>query len=145
LFFLRAEGLRAGAGGFSTDVDEVCALVEHRERVLDGAFGMKEGAAVGEGVRRDVEDAHDEGGFAERKGAGAELPGEWWGADESHTGTMLQSEASERRALSGRTVLDTTVSENAVSEVRLGVWACGRASDGSGWCGYKAQGGETGS
>jgi hypothetical protein len=91
LFFLRADGLRAGARGFSSDVDEVGAFIEHGERVLDGTFGIEESAAVGKGVGGDVEDAHDEGAFAERKPMGAELPGGTKAADERHTGTMLHS------------------------------------------------------
>ena len=37
-------------------------------------FGGVKEAAVGEGVGRDVEDAHDEGSLAKREGAGAEVP-----------------------------------------------------------------------
>jgi hypothetical protein len=36
--------------------------------------GRVEMAAVGKGVGRDVEDAHNEGSLTEREGAGAEVP-----------------------------------------------------------------------
>ncbi len=77
LFFCR-ERRGVGAGGFAADVEDVGAFVEHGEGVGEGSFGGVFGgvevAAVGEGVGRDVEDAHDEGARAEREGAGAEVP-----------------------------------------------------------------------
>jgi hypothetical protein len=44
------------------------------EGSLGGVLGGVEVAAVGEGVGRDVEDAHEDGPLAQRKGAGAEVP-----------------------------------------------------------------------
>ncbi len=66
-----AEFLGAGAGGFAADVDEVGALIEHGEGVLDGGVRVEKRAAIGERVGGDVEDAHDEGALAEWQGAGA--------------------------------------------------------------------------
>src|SRR4051812_45590105 len=41
-----------------------------------GGFGGGEPAAVGKAVRRDVDDAHHQGGRAEGQGAVAQLPGQ---------------------------------------------------------------------
>jgi hypothetical protein len=43
--------------------------------VLDGAAGIKEMAAVGEGVGGDVDDAHDEGAGADGMGDAVNEPG----------------------------------------------------------------------
>jgi hypothetical protein len=43
--------------------------------VLDGAAGIKEMAAVGEGVGGDVDDAHDEGSGADGMGDAVNEPG----------------------------------------------------------------------
>ena len=45
-------------------------------------------AAIGEGVGRDVEDAHDEGSPAERKSAGAEVPVVMGAKSEGHEGIL---------------------------------------------------------
>jgi hypothetical protein len=45
-------------------------------------------AAVGEAVRGDVEDAHEEGAPAEREGASAEVPVEVWAGGEGHGRTV---------------------------------------------------------
>ena len=49
----------AGAGGLAADVDEVGALGDEVEAVLDGGRGVEPAAAVGEGVGGDVDDSHD--------------------------------------------------------------------------------------
>ncbi len=49
-----------GAGGLAADVDDVGAFGDELETVLDGAAGVAEVAAVGEGIGRDIEDAHDQ-------------------------------------------------------------------------------------
>ena len=54
------------------------------EGAVGGVLGGVEVAAVGEGVGRDVEDAHDEGSLAEREGAGAEVPVEVGARCEGH-------------------------------------------------------------
>ena len=88
LFFFGSEGGGVGAGGFAADVEEVGSFVEHLEGVIDGAGGSAfagvEVAAVGEAVRGDVEDAHEEGAPAEREGASAEVPVEVWAGREGH-------------------------------------------------------------
>ena len=57
-----------GAGRFRADVDDVGAFRDHAPRLGDGALRIDEAAAVGEGVRRDVEDAHDERAVERRAG-----------------------------------------------------------------------------
>ena len=74
LLFGGGDGDGVGAGGFAAEVEDVGAFVEHCERVVEGGGGVEELAAVGEGVGRDVEDAHDERPRAEREGAGAKAP-----------------------------------------------------------------------
>ena len=53
-------GLGAGTGGLAAHVDHVGTLGDHGEAVGDGRVEGVVEAAVGEGVRRDVEDPHDE-------------------------------------------------------------------------------------
>lgn len=48
-----------GAGGLPADVDQVGALSDQVEAVLDGGRRVEPAAAVGEGVGRHVHDAHD--------------------------------------------------------------------------------------
>ena len=57
---LRRHRLRAaiGAGGFCADVDDVGAFGDHAAGLRQRAFRRDEGAAVGEGIRGDVEHAH---------------------------------------------------------------------------------------
>ena len=56
---------RARPRGLAAHVDEVCTRVHHpQRRVYRRADALKR-AAVGERVRRDVQDAHDEGSLAE--------------------------------------------------------------------------------
>ena len=88
LLFGGGERSGVGAGGFAADVEDVGALVEHLERLGEGALrgmlGRVEVAAVGEAVGGDVEDAHDERSLAEREGSGAEMPVEMGTAGERH-------------------------------------------------------------
>jgi len=92
LFFFWGERGGVGTGGFAADVEDVGAFVEHGDGLGEGAFGGVLGgvevAAVGEGVGRDVEDAHDEGSLAEGEGAGAEVPVEGRASDEGHGGIL---------------------------------------------------------
>ena len=53
--------LRAGPGGLTADVDEVGAGSNLCQGVGHGDVDIDEPAAVGEGVRRDVEHRHDQG------------------------------------------------------------------------------------
>jgi hypothetical protein len=55
----------AGLGGFGADVDDVGALLFEFEGAGKSAVGILVETAVGERVGGDVEDAHDEGSFAE--------------------------------------------------------------------------------
>jgi hypothetical protein len=55
----------AGLGGFGSDVDDVGALLFEFEGAGKSAVGILVETAVGERVGCDVEDAHDEGSFAE--------------------------------------------------------------------------------
>ncbi len=54
-------GAAIGAGRFGADVDDVGAFLDHLPGMLERDFGFDELAAVGEGIRGDVEDAHDDG------------------------------------------------------------------------------------
>lgn len=65
----------AGAGGFSADVDDVGALRNHLLCVLHGGIQVVPFAAVGEGVRCDIQDAHDVAVLIRFKGAAADLYG----------------------------------------------------------------------
>ena len=49
-----------GTGGLATDVDDVGTVVHQRHAVGDRGLRVEELAAVGEGVGRDVDDAHDQ-------------------------------------------------------------------------------------
>src|SRR5918995_596072 len=59
--FLRGDGVRAGAGGLASDVYYLRAFVEHGCGAGGGLLGVEEVAAIREGVRGDVEDAHESG------------------------------------------------------------------------------------
>jgi hypothetical protein len=69
--FSGADAAGAGPRGFSTNIENVGAGALHRESVIDGVARVKKSATVGEAVGRDVEDAHEEGAFAEEERAGA--------------------------------------------------------------------------
>ena len=53
-----ADALRARPGGFAADVDDRGAGGQHLPGMVDGDLRVEEGAAVGERIRRHVEDAH---------------------------------------------------------------------------------------
>ena len=60
--FLRlGDGNEAGPGRFRADVNDVRAGGGHGPTMGERRLRRDETAAVGEGIRRDVEDAHDEG------------------------------------------------------------------------------------
>lgn len=88
LFLFDGEGNGVGAGGFSAYVEDMSALVEHAQGVSQSAVGGVlrgvEVATIGEGVRRDVEDAHEDGAIAQAQGASAEAPVEEWSRHEGH-------------------------------------------------------------
>ena len=74
-FFFGGDGFGAGAGGFATEVEDFGAFGEEVEGVFDGAAGIEEAAAVGEGVGGDIDDAHDEGAGADGVGGAVDEPG----------------------------------------------------------------------
>ena len=67
-------GGRAGAGGFAADIEDVGTFIEKRQSVGDGGLGREKLASVGEGIRGDVEHAHDERALPERERAAADIP-----------------------------------------------------------------------
>jgi hypothetical protein len=88
LLLVGRERGRVGAGGFAADVEDLRAFVEHFHRLGQCSFWSilrrVEVATVGEGIRRDVEYAHDDGALAQGESAGAEAPVEAWAGSESH-------------------------------------------------------------
>src|SRR5690606_16170907 len=59
-FLVPRHTLRSRTGGLAADVDDVGALRDQVEPVLDGLVRIEPGPAVGEGVGGDVDHAHDE-------------------------------------------------------------------------------------
>ncbi len=59
-FFGFIHRFRAGPRGFAADVQNLRALRDQFQRVGDGFSRIKKFSAVGKGIRRDVDDAHDE-------------------------------------------------------------------------------------
>jgi hypothetical protein len=55
------DAIGAGAGRLAADVDEPRALAVHEDAVRDGSVEIGVPPTVGERVRRDVEDADDDG------------------------------------------------------------------------------------
>jgi hypothetical protein len=53
--------LGAGPGGFAADVQDLGPLGEQPPGVGERRLGREVGAAVGEAVRRDIDDPHDAG------------------------------------------------------------------------------------
>ena len=60
-FLFRRDRLCAaiGPGEFRADIDDVGALGDHAARLRQRAFRRDEGAAIGKGIRGDVQHAHD--------------------------------------------------------------------------------------
>ena len=71
---LGADGIGARAGGLATHVDDVGAGLGHVHAVVHGGAFTEEPTAVGEGVGRDVQDAHDERAFRAVERALADAP-----------------------------------------------------------------------
>ncbi len=57
LLFLRDHGM-SRTGGFSADINDIRSVPEHFLRVVKGVVQAVEFSAVGEGIRRHVEDSH---------------------------------------------------------------------------------------
>jgi len=55
----------AWAGAFAADVDDVSAFGGEFDAADDGGLGIEPLAAIGEGVRGDIEDAHDGGAVSQ--------------------------------------------------------------------------------
>ena len=88
LFFFGGERGGVGTSGFAAKVEDVGAFLEHPEGLGDGAFGGVLGrvveAAVGEGVGRDIEDAHDQSALAKNESASAKMPVVMGAGSEGH-------------------------------------------------------------
>ena len=54
------DGIGSRARALPADIDDVSAVGDHPASVLDGLVGIEKASAVGEGVRGDVQDTHDE-------------------------------------------------------------------------------------
>ena len=78
MFFFRGEWTGVRTGRFAAEVNDVGAFIEHPEGLGDGSLwgvlGRVVEATVGEGVGRDVEDAHDQSALAECESASAKMP-----------------------------------------------------------------------
>ena len=102
LFFVGGEWCGVGPRGFATDVEDVCAFVDHLcglgEGTFGGVIGRVEEAPVREGVGRDVEDAHDDGSRAEGQGSGAEMPVVMAACREGHGEILVVARKSGYRA-----------------------------------------------
>src|SRR5258707_5403976 len=59
-FLSFADRHSARAGGFAADVDNFSALIDELQGVGDGCLRIEKVPAVGEGVRRDIYDPHDQ-------------------------------------------------------------------------------------
>ena len=59
--FLHTNRLRTRTGGFAADIDDVRALLDHRECVGHGRVARQKNTPVREGVGGDVQDPHDGG------------------------------------------------------------------------------------
>ena len=75
------DALGTRPGGLAPDVEQVSALVQQGAGVGDGGVGGQPAAAVGEGVRGDVDDAHDQGAVG---GQRARQRRRAWGGGHSH-------------------------------------------------------------
>lgn len=60
-FFVGGDLRVSGTGGFGADVDDVAAVLHHGEGVFDCGIDAVVASAVGERIRGDVQNAHDEG------------------------------------------------------------------------------------
>ena len=77
--------VRSRASGFSADVKDVGTLVQQTLGLLERLVAIEVSATVGEGIRGEVDDAHDQRALAEFQRACAQVPVE----DGPHPGTIL--------------------------------------------------------
>ncbi len=59
-FFLLAHRLRTRPGAFAADIDQIGAVGDQLGRMLNGGGRIEKVAAVGEAIRRHVDDAHQQ-------------------------------------------------------------------------------------
>ena len=77
LFLVRGKRGRVGTGGLGAEVEEVGAVGEQDAGLLKGGVhGGDMAGAIGEGVRGEIQDSHEQGSLTEGEGAGAEMPGQ---------------------------------------------------------------------
>jgi hypothetical protein len=60
-FFFCADGISARSGGLAPDIDDSGALLDHAYTVGNSSRGVEKLPAVREGIRGDIEHAHDHG------------------------------------------------------------------------------------
>ncbi|MDT4877634.1 hypothetical protein FQZ97_1131680 [compost metagenome] len=60
-FLLHTDRCSAGPRAFATDIDDIGALGQHQAGMGDGAGEPVMLATIGKAVRRDIENAHDDG------------------------------------------------------------------------------------
>ena len=85
---------RAGPCRFAANVEQVGAIIEQLQPMLNGFFGIEIKAAVRKGIRRDVHHAHQQRALAERDHAGPEIPFE----DGTHGGDSKSPQMRKFRA-----------------------------------------------
>ncbi len=78
-FLVGGNGIGPGPGGLAADVEEIGAFLGDFPRSGDGVAGGGEPAAITEGIRRDIEDAHNEGRLAAGDGGMRDGPAEGHG------------------------------------------------------------------
>ncbi len=80
------DGFGAGAGGLAADVEDVGTFREELEAVLDGATDVGKLPAVGKGVGRDIEDAHDHPALVQFMDGVTDAPDLFHGPSRSQSG-----------------------------------------------------------
>lgn len=89
LLFVGSKRNSVGAGRFAADIEDLGPVVEHLECLDEGALrcmlGRVEVAAIGEAVRRDIQDAHDQSVLAKHERSVARVPVEMGAANEGHS------------------------------------------------------------
>ena len=66
-FFVCRKRLGARPRRFSPDVEDVRAFLDHAQAILNRTSGIEPHTPIRKGVRRDVENPHDEGTLAQHK------------------------------------------------------------------------------
>ena len=76
LLFGRIDGRCVGPGGFPAKIEQVGALIEQCERVVEGVRRGEIALPIGKAVRGNVEDTHEQSAAAQREAAMAKAPRE---------------------------------------------------------------------